>query len=186
MKPFNWSAIFQKKIFFIKNLTDFRKTSILLFAWFRSRISHRPNQIQYNLISCGYRRRRLNQYSKSDWLSRENDCGQTSGDSNAELHMSRTKCINFYNVLSRNADISRCHYSFPPRNEEEQARKFGSVNCVGTSDCWIFLNIPRHTTNQKHELKYKRNWAARTPNTLEIFLKKTEHFNFPFSFRWEI
>ena len=54
MKPFNWSAIFQKKIFFfIKNLTDLRKTSILLFAWFRSRISHRPNQIQYKLISCG-------------------------------------------------------------------------------------------------------------------------------------
>ena len=58
--PFSSDEAFQlighlpeKKYFFIKNLTDFRKTSILLFAWFRSRISHRPNQIQYKLISCG-------------------------------------------------------------------------------------------------------------------------------------
>ena len=83
------------------------------------------------------RGRRLNQHSKLDRLSRENDCGQTGGDSNAELHMSRTKCINFYNVFSRNADISRCHYSFFPRNEEEQAHKFrsDSDNRVGTFDC---------------------------------------------------
>ena len=69
-------------------------------------------RIYFNVLSS-FKSRRLNQLETVNWfwissavlhswLSRDNGC-EPGVDSDAELHMSRTKCINFCNVVNRNA-----------------------------------------------------------------------------------